>query len=160
MIIIVFINAFEFIVATQFSFDYESIFLKFSNFEKYFKNFLLNINRVDFNFVSVLILDRWTKRIDHQINFISLKNIKKILNFKKKIDFVTILSNWLQRRIKSFNQKFANELFSHRKYDHIIRFIENKKFDFDFFYNMFQNKLKILNKYIKNNITKSFIKIN
>ena len=89
-----------------------------------------------------------------------MKNIEKTLNLKKKLDFATLLLDLFQRRIFNFDHVKVNKLLSHRKHDHIIRLIENKKFEFDLLYNMFKDELLVLDKYIKNNIVKKFIRNN
>ena len=60
----------------------------------------------------------------------------------------------------NFDHVKINKLLSHRKHDHIIRFIESKKFEFDLLYNMFKDEFLVLDKYIKNNIVKKFIRNN
>ena len=73
----------DFVVEAQLSLDYEFASLKISNLEKYFKEFLINLNRVDISFVNAFVLDRHTRRSSYQIDSIFLKDIEKTLNFNQ-----------------------------------------------------------------------------
>ena len=59
-----------------------------------------------------------------------------------------------------FELKKADKLFSHRFYNHKIELFSNKKFEFDFLYEMFKDELFVLKKYLKKNLSKEFIKFN
>ena len=78
------------IVKAQLSLDYEFAFLKISSLEKYFKKILINLNRVDISFVNAFVFDRHARRSNYQIDSISLKDIEKTLNSKKKLDLATL----------------------------------------------------------------------
>ena len=81
----------NFVVEAQLCSNYEFASLKISNLEKYLKEFLINLNRVDISFVNVSIFDRHARRSSYQIDSISLKDIEKTLNFKEKLDFAILL---------------------------------------------------------------------
>ena len=54
--------------------------------------------------------------------------------------------------------KSTTTFFLHDKHDHVIDLMSNKVFFFEFLYNMFQTKLKVLQKYIRENFALSRIK--
>ena len=59
-----------------------------------------------------------------------------------------------------FQFKKIDKLLSYRFYDYKIELFLDKKFEFDFLYNIFKNKLLILQKYFKKNFNKKFIRFN
>ena len=56
-----------------------------------------------------------------------------------------------------FSREKIDKLFSYRFNDYKIDIMLEKKLDFDFIYEMLQDKLKILKKYLNNNFIKKFI---
>ena len=59
-----------------------------------------------------------------------------------------------------FSREEIDKFFSYRFNDQKIDIVSEKKFGFDFIYKMSQNELKILKKYLNNNLIKSFIRFN
>ncbi len=59
-----------------------------------------------------------------------------------------------------FDKKTFNTLAFHKFYDHKIILKKNAIFDYISLYNMFKKKLKIVKKYLENNLKKEFITIN
>ena len=57
-----------------------------------------------------------------------------------------------------FSNKIAITLSSHDEHNHVINFMSNKSFSFESLYNMFQTKLKTLQKYNRENLTLNWIK--
>jgi hypothetical protein len=56
-----------------------------------------------------------------------------------------------------FFKKKANILFSHRKHDHKIEIEIKKSHEYAFFYNMSENKLLLIKKYLQKHLNKKFI---
>ena len=132
--------------------------MEISGPEEYSKEPLINLNRVDISFVNAFVLDRHARRPGYQIGSISLKDIEKALNPKKKPDPATLLPDWLQGRTPNFDHVEANKLPPHRKHDHTIRLTEGKKPGFGPLYNISRDELLVLDKYIKDNTAKGFIR--
>ena len=80
----------DFVVEAQLFSSYEFAFLKISSLEKYFKESLINFNRVDISFVNAFVFDRHVRRSNYQIDSISLKDIEKTLNLKEKLDLAIL----------------------------------------------------------------------
>jgi hypothetical protein len=59
-----------------------------------------------------------------------------------------------------FNNKIFNTLISHRLYDYKIVLEKNAISNYIFLYKMFEEKLKIIKKYLENNLKKKFITTN
>ena len=59
-----------------------------------------------------------------------------------------------------FFREKIDKLFLYQLNDHKIDIMFEKKSDFDFIYEILQNKLKILKKYLNDNFVKKFIRLN
>ena len=73
-----------------------------------------------------------------------------------------ILINYY-KYLNIFNKIESNTLFNYRPYNYKIDFEEGyrlKKFSYNLLYKIFLNKLETVRKYILENLSKKFIKIN
>ena len=93
-----------------------------------------------------------------EIFSISICNIEKALAAKSTIDSAKKLPIEYQDFFDIFFQADSNILPPHRPYDHKIPFMEEKTPLWGLLYSMSQDKLKVLKKYLKENLSKGFIR--
>ena len=91
---------------------------------------------------------------------VSLKNVKKTFQFKRRIDPATKFFHEFHEFFELFSKKKANKLPPHRPYDHKINFIKRKQLGYGLLYSMSQGKFQILKKFLDKNLTKNFIRTN
>ncbi len=112
--------------------------------------------------IEVFAFNMMSKRKNVNLFSITLKNVEKHLKKISKLDIVfkNVLSFKYHNFLNVFDKKASNTFASHRSYDHKIVLKKNAVFDYTSLYNMFEKKLKIVKKYLKNNLKKDFITIN
>ena len=89
-----------------------------------------------------------------------MHDIKKTLNKKIYLNSFIIMSSKYHDFFDVFFYTKVDKLFFDRFNNYKISLIFNKKLNFDSIYNIFQNKFKILKKYLNNNFIKEFIRLN
>ena len=89
---------------------------------------------------------------------VSMKNVKKALQFKRRIDPVTKLPHEFHEFLELFSEKEINKLLPHRPYDHKINFIKKKQSGYGPLYSMSQGEFQVLKKFFDENLTKGFIR--
>ncbi len=99
------------------------------------------------------------KRKDVNLFFATLKNVEKHLKKHNKSDIVIkdVFSSEYHDFSNVFDKKTFNIFVSHRFYDHKIVLKKNVVSDYTSLYNMSEKKLKIIKKYLKNNLKRKFI---
>jgi hypothetical protein len=92
---------------------------------------------------------------------IVLKNVKKHLKKINKLDIISknVFSLKYHDFLNVFDKKTFNTLASHKSYEHKIILKKNAMLDYISLYNMFEKKLKIIKKCLKNKTKKDFITI-
>ncbi len=123
-----------------------SALLMFSS-SKHLKIYVIN---------SALFLQLARKK-NHDLFIIFMRNINKALKITSFIDFVTLLSLEYHNFLDVFSCKLMNILSEQRFYNHKIQLQKSKTSIFKSLYDMFQNELQVLKKYLKNNLIKNFI---
>ncbi len=88
-----------------------------------------------------------------------MRNIDKALKITSFIDFVTLLSLEYHDFLDVFSRELMNTLSERRFYDHKIQLQKSKTSIFESLYDMFQDELQVLKKYLKNNLIKDFIQV-
>ncbi len=125
-----------------------SIFLT-SSFLKHLKIYVINS-------ASFLQL---TRKKNHDLFVIFMRNIDKALKITSFIDSVTLLSFEYHNFLNVFSCELMNTLSERHLYDHKIQLQKSKTSIFESLYDMFQNELRVLKKYLKNNLIKDFIQV-
>ncbi len=102
------------------------------------------------------------KRKDVNLFFVILKDVEKHLEKHNKSNIVirNVLSAEYHEFLNVFDKKTFNTFASHRFYDHKIVLKKNAVFEYIFLYKMFEEELKIVKKYLENNLKKRFIAAN
>ena len=86
-----------------------------------------------------------TQKWNHKIFAIIIKNIEKVFELKSYVNSWLIVSEKYHNLINIFERQNADELSSHwKKYDIKIDLKLKKILNFEFLYNMLQNKFQIL----------------
>jgi hypothetical protein len=100
-----------------------------------------------------------SKRKNVNLFSIILKNVEKHLKKHSKSDIVVknVLSSEYHEFLNVFDKKAFNILASHRFYDHKIVLKKNAIFEYTSLYKMFEKELKIVKKYLEDNLEKRFI---
>jgi hypothetical protein len=100
-----------------------------------------------------------SKRKNVSLFFVTLKDVKKHLEKHSKADIVikNVLSSEYHEFLDVFDKKAFNIFVSHKSYDHKIVLKKNAISDCTSLYKMFEKKLKIVKKYLENNLKKQFI---
>ncbi len=88
-----------------------------------------------------------------------MRNIDKALKITSFVDSVTLLSLKYHDFLDVFSRELMNILSERRLYDHKIQLQKSKTSIFESLYDMFQDELRILKKYLKNNLIKDFIQV-
>ena len=114
---------------------------------------------VDIFMIEMSLFAHLCQKKSHVIGIITLQNIQKAFNIKKKSDSVIIFLNCWKHWLDVFDYKAANELLLHCLYNHKISLQAEKIFSFDALYGMFCNELLMCKKYLKNNLKKDFIRL-
>ncbi len=95
------------------------------------------------------------------VNFFSVifKDVEKHLEKHNKSNIVVkdVLSSEYHEFLDVFDKKTFNTLVSHRSYDHKIVLKKNVISDYTSLYKMFEKELKIVKKYLEDNLKKRFI---
>lgn len=102
-----------------------------------------------------LFLLVWEKNT--QVLSISIRDIKKLLIPKIKIDFKTIFLLKYHKFLDIFSYAKAKKLPEYYTYNYKIVLLDRKKPQFEPFYRMSQDKLQILKEYLIMYLDKSFI---
>jgi uncharacterized protein YnzC (UPF0291/DUF896 family) len=99
------------------------------------------------------------KRKNVNLFFIILKNVKKHLEKHNKLNIMikNVFSIEYHEFLNVFNKKAFSIFASHRFYDHKIVLKKNVIFEYTSLYKMFEKELKIVKKYLENNLKKEFI---
>ncbi len=100
-----------------------------------------------------------TRKKNHDLFIIFMKDINKALKITSFVDFVTLLSFKYHNFLNVFSYELMNTLSERRLYDHKIQLQKSKTFIFESLYDMFQDELWVLKKYLKNNLIKDFIQV-
>jgi len=88
-----------------------------------------------------------------------MRNINKALKITSFVDSVTLLLFEYHDFLDVFSRELMNTLSEQRLYDHKIQLQKSKTFIFESLYDMSQDELRILKKYLKNNLIKDFIQV-
>ena len=88
-----------------------------------------------------------------------MKDIDKALKITSFVDSVTLLLLEYHDFLDVFSCELMNTLSERRLYDHKIQLQKNKTSIFKSLFDMFQDELRILKKYLKNNLIKDFIQV-
>jgi hypothetical protein len=143
---------------------------------KKIKAFRLNLNELEiFNskekkslfemnimMIEVFAFNMMNKRKNVNLFSITLKNVEKHLEKHSKSDTMIkdVFSSKYHEFLNVFNKKTFNIFVSHRLYDHKIVLKKNVVSDYIFLYKRFEKELKIVKKYLEDNLEKRFIIVN
>jgi len=99
------------------------------------------------------------RKKNHDLFIIFMRNIDKALKITSFVDSVTLLLLEYHDFLDVFSCELMNTLSERRLYDHKIQLQKNKTSIFKSLFDMFQDELRILKKYLKNNLIKDFIQV-
>jgi len=86
-----------------------------------------------------------------------MRNIDKALKITSFVDPATLLLFEYHDFLDVFSRELADTLPERRPYDHKIQLQEGKTSTFEPLYDMSQDELRVLKKYLKDNLAKGFI---
>ncbi len=138
---------------------------------KTIKDFRLNLNEfkisnskkklseVNIAMIEASTFNMMNKRKNVSLFSIILRNVEKHLEKHSKSNIVIkdVLSSEYHEFLDVFDKKAFNTFASHRFYDHKIVLKKNVISDYTSLYKMFEKELKIVKKYLENNLKKRFI---
>ena len=93
-----------------------------------------------------------------EIFTVTMQDIEKALNPKPSVDLSTLLPEEYHEFLHLFSRETADQLLPHRPCDHTIPLIEGKQPPFGPLYGMSLDELKVLRKYLDDNLAKGFIR--
>ncbi len=102
---------------------------------------------------------RFARKKNHDLFVIFMRNIDKALKITSFVDSVTLLLFEYHDFLDVFSCELTNILSERRLYDHKIQLQKSKTSIFESLYDMSQDELRILKKYLKNNLIKDFIQV-
>jgi hypothetical protein len=128
--------------------------LKISNSKKKKSLLVMNIAMIKTSSFNMM-----NKKKNVNLFFVILKDVKKHLEKHNKLDIVikNILSVEYHEFLNVFDKKTFNIFVLHRLYDHKIVLKKNVILEYTSLYKMFEKELKIVKKYLENNLKKEFI---
>jgi hypothetical protein len=143
---------------------------------KTIKDFRLNLNELKiFNskekkslsemniaMIETFVFNMMSKRKNVNLFFVILKNVEKHFEKHNKSNIVIkdVLSFEYHQFLNVFDKKAFNTFVSHRSYDHKIVLEKKAISEYISLYKMFEEKLKIVKKYLENNLKKKVITAN
>jgi len=102
---------------------------------------------------------RLARKKNHDLFVIFMRDINKALKIMSFVDSVTLLSLEYHDFLDVFSYELINILSERRFYDHKIQLQKSKTSIFESLYDMSQDELRVLKKYLKNNLIKDFIQV-
>jgi len=102
---------------------------------------------------------RLARKKNHDLFVIFMRNIDKALKITSFVDSVTLLLSEYHNFLDVFSCELMNILSERRFYDHKIQLQKDKTSIFESLYDMSQDELQVLKKYLKNNLIKDFIQV-
>jgi len=102
---------------------------------------------------------RLARKKNHDLFVIFIRDINKALKITSFIDSVMLLPLEYHDFLDVFSRELMNTLSEWRFYDHKIQLQKSKTSIFESLYDMSQDKLQVLKKYLKNNLIKDFIQV-
>ena len=103
-------------------------------------------------------LKRSKKNTEFEVFAISLRDIEKALEPKKDVDPAQVLPKEYHEFLDVFSKKEADQLPPHRVYDHKITLQPGTTPPHQAMYGMSQAELQVVKQYIKENLSKGFIR--
>jgi len=88
-----------------------------------------------------------------------MRDIDKALKITPSVDSVTLLLFEYHDFLDVFSRELTDTLSERRLYDHKIQLQKGKTSIFEPLYDMSQDELRVLKKYLKNNLIKGFIQV-
>jgi hypothetical protein len=112
--------------------------------------------------IEAFVFNMMSKRKNVSLFFVILKNVEKHLEKHNKSNIVIkdVLSFEYHEFLNVFDKKAFDILASHWSYDHKIVLEKNAISEYTLLYKMFEKKLKIIKKYLEDNLKKRFIAAN
>jgi hypothetical protein len=109
--------------------------------------------------IEALAFNMMSKRKNVSLFFVTLKNVEKHFEKHSKSNIVIkdVLSSEYHEFLNVFDKKAFNTLASHRSYDHKIVLEKDAISEYTLLYKMFEEELKIVKKYLEDNLKKRFI---
>ena len=101
---------------------------------------------------------RLARRKNHALFTVTIRDIEKALANKPAVDPATILPPEYHEFLDVFSREASDTLPEHRPYDHKIQLESGKTPGFGPLYGMSQDELRVLKKYLEDNLTKGFIR--
>jgi len=102
---------------------------------------------------------RLARKKNHDLFVIFMRDINKALKIMSFVDSVTLLSLEYHDFLDVFSYELINILSERRFYNHKIQLQKSKTSIFESLYDMSQDELRVLKKYLKNNLIKDFIQV-
>jgi len=102
---------------------------------------------------------RLARKKNHDLFVIFMRNIDKALKITSFVDSVTLLFLEYHDFLDVFSCELIIILSERRLYDHKIQLQKSKTSIFESLYDMSQDELRVLKKYLKNNLIKDFIQV-
>jgi len=100
---------------------------------------------------------RLARKKNHDLFAIFMRDIDKALKITPSVDSATLLPPEYHDFLDVFSRELTDTLPERRPYDHKIQLQEGKTSTFEPLYDMSQDELRVLKKYLENNLAKDFI---
>ena len=101
---------------------------------------------------------RLARKKNHTLFTVTLRDIEKALVIKPSVDPAAILPPEYHDFLDVFSREASDTLPEHRPYDHKIQLEPGKTPGFGPLYGMSQDELRVLKKYLEDNLAKGFIR--
>jgi hypothetical protein len=105
-------------------------------------------------------INRYTIILNLYLNNTLIKNIRKILQPKIIINLTTKLPKYYHKFLLVFDQQETDKFLSYKEYNYKIKLLPGKLLPAGPLYNILEDELLVLRKFLEKNLSKSFIRAN
>jgi hypothetical protein len=118
-----------------------------------------SLSEMNIAMIETSTFNMMNKKKNVRLFSVILRDVEKHLEKHSKSDIVIkdVLFSEYHEFLDVFDKKAFNTFVSHKSYDHKIVLKKNIMFDYTSLYKMFEKELKIVKKYLENNLKKKFI---
>lgn len=109
-------------------------------------------------YISAIPLLRFVRKPEHELFAVSVRDINRALEERVETDLTTKVPKEFYKHLLVFSKRESDKLLKYRLYDYKIELEPNKQYSLSPLYRMSILKLKVLRKYLDDNLVKGFIR--
>jgi hypothetical protein len=114
---------------------------------------------MDIYYIRAALFSLLARRLEYEIFAVLMADIEKALALRTYTDPSIKVPAEYTDLLPVFDRQEADKLPERRSYDYKIELKDNQQLSYGPLYNMSQNELKVLRKYLEENLGKGFIRV-